>query len=116
MPEATDEVIDTLEEIARALPAMSGAIRDGQTASDLIRMAAGELDVRRLAERPIRFHCGCSRPRFEKGLIALGADELQDIIETDGSAELVCHFCAEVYRFDSDDLDALLAEATEAPH
>lgn len=117
LPEADEAVIAHLETVAGRLPAISSAVAEGQTAEDLIRMAADGLDVKLLAERPVRFHCGCSRPRFEKALIALGAEELRDMLETDGSAELVCHFCSEVYRFDATELDALLAEATEAaPH
>lgn len=116
LPGADEAVIDHLEQAARQLPAVSSAVHEGQRAEDLIRMAANELDVKLLEERPVQFHCGCSRPRFEKALIALGADELTDMMETDGSAELVCHFCSEVYRFDGDELRALLAEATEAPH
>lgn len=116
LPDADDDVITHLEDVARRLPAVSASIQSGQTAIDLIRAAADGLDVKVLAQRPVRFQCGCSRPRFERALIALGEDELRDMIETDGSAELVCHFCSEVYRFGGDELDGLLTEASGAQH
>lgn len=116
LPGAPEEVIDTLEDAARRLPAVSAAIHEGQSPKDLIEAAAGGLPVKVLAERPVRFRCPCSRPRFERALIALGAAELQDMLDSDGSAELVCHFCSETYRFDKEDLIALLQEATKTSH
>ena len=32
-------------------------------------------------------------------LISLGKTELQEILEEEGFAEVVCHFCNEAYRF-----------------
>jgi len=65
-----------------------------------------------LRRLPVQFKCSCSRERFERALVALGEEELRDMLETDGSAELVCHFCSEVYRFDAKDLAALLKAAS----
>lgn len=111
MPGATEEVITTLEEHVRHLPPVSAAVDDGLDAEGLLRLAAGDLDVQVLRHLPVRFECGCSRQRFERALIALGEEELRDMLQTDGSAELVCHFCSEVYRFDAQELAALLEEA-----
>ncbi|HLT58389.1 MAG TPA: Hsp33 family molecular chaperone HslO [Limnochordales bacterium] len=111
MPGAAEGVIAQLEEQARRLPPVSSAVDGGMDPEGLIRLAAGPLDVQVLRHLPVRFECNCSRERFERALIALGEEELRDMLHTDGSAELVCHFCAEVYRFDAEDLTALLAEA-----
>lgn len=116
LPGAAEDVVDALEQAAERLPAVSAAVHEGRTPEQLIEAAAGGLPVKMLAQRPVRFHCPCSRPRFERALIALGADELQDMLDNDGSAELVCHFCSEVYRFDKDELTALLLEAAKTPH
>ena len=34
----------------------------------------------------------------------LGKQELQEILEEEGFAEVVCHFCNEAYRFEEEDL------------
>ena len=111
MPGAREEVISVLEQRARELPPISSAVDNGKDAEGLLALAAGDLDVRVLRRLPVQFKCSCSRERFERALIALGEEELRDILETDGSAELVCHFCSEVYRFDAKDLTALLKAA-----
>ncbi len=113
-PEAKEEVIRHLESVAARLPAVSKAVDDGMRAEDLIRMAAGGLDVEVLHESPVRFHCGCSRARFERALIALGRDELEEMLADDGQAELVCHFCSSKYHFDGPQLEALIKEAAAA--
>ena len=41
----------------------------------------------------------------------MGEKELQDIIETEGKAELTCQFCQEVYRLNREELEELLREA-----
>ena len=42
------------------------------------------------------------------GLITIGKEELQNIIETDGQAELVCHFCNKKYEFSQNDLEEIV--------
>ena len=39
--------------------------------------------------------------------MSLGENELKDIIENDGKAELVCSFCQTKYVFNEDELRAL---------
>ena len=51
-----------------------------------------------------------SREKFEKGLISLGEQEIMDMIEEDGKADTVCHFCGNKYHFSKDDLEHILAE------
>ncbi|MDK7294206.1 Hsp33 family molecular chaperone HslO, partial [Streptococcus pasteurianus] len=60
---------------------------------------------------PISFTCDCTKERFAKGLVSLGSQELKAIIEEDGQAETVCHFCNSHYHYSKDDLEKLLEEA-----
>ncbi|MBO8142710.1 MAG: Hsp33 family molecular chaperone HslO [Firmicutes bacterium] len=113
LPGAGETLIPMLEERARALPPVSRAIDAGQGPDDLIGAVAQDLDVKILRRLPVRFSCRCSRQRFERALVALGEEELRDMLDSDGSAELVCHFCAQHYRFSARDLETLLAEATK---
>jgi molecular chaperone Hsp33 len=65
-----------------------------------------------LERREVRYACDCSRERVERALITLGKEELSDMIQTQHSAQVDCHFCNKRYRFTEDDLRTLLAAAT----
>lgn len=58
-----------------------------------------------------KYCCDCSRDRFERGLISLGADELTALIQEDHGAELSCHFCNRKFRFTERELSLLLERA-----
>ena len=46
--------------------------------------------------------------------MSLGRDELKEIIEEDGQAELACHFCNSKYTFSKAELEAILREGAGA--
>ena len=57
---------------------------------------------------PAKFECNCSRERVEKALIALGRQELANII-ADGKPEtLNCSFCNTDYTFSVDEMKEIL--------
>ena len=66
------------------------------------------------AVQPVRFHCPCTRERSAGALTLLGREELTEMLEEDGGAELTCQFCSEVYRFSSEELAAMIAELAPA--
>jgi molecular chaperone Hsp33 len=83
---------------------------DGATlsAEQLARAVVGpgeELKV--LDRRPIRFHCPCSRERASATLALVAAD-LPNMVEEDGSAQVVCEFCRESYRFTKEEITGIL--------
>ena len=42
----------------------------------------------------------------------LGREELTNMLETDGSAELICHFCNARYEIGGDELRSLITDRT----
>ena len=45
---------------------------------------------------------------MKNALIAIGKEELENIIKEDGKAELVCHFCNKKYEFNKEELEKIL--------
>ncbi len=73
-----------------------------------------EDEIRIFDAEPVKFECSCGRPRIERTLRALGKEELESILEEQGSIEVGCEFCGEHYAFDKVDVITLLAEETIA--
>ena len=57
------------------------------------------------------YKCDCSKEHMADGLVTVGKKELQDIIEKEGKAELICHFCNKKYEFTKEELENLLRDA-----
>ncbi len=76
----------------------------------LHKIFSGE-ELELLEEKHPVYFCNCSEQRFERGIIALGKEEIKKIIDQDGQAEVVCRFCNKKYVFDRQHLQRLLEEA-----
>jgi len=114
LPGCPEEDIQFLQERAQAIAGLTRRLEEGQALEAALFEALGERPA--IEGRIIpRWECDCSRQRTEQALIALGREELHDMIEEDGGAELTCHFCLRRYQFSADDLTALLREALAPP-
>ena len=60
---------------------------------------------------PVEFKCNCSKERFASGIMSLGKAEIEDMINEDGHAETICHFCGNKFYFDKDELTQLKEKA-----
>lgn len=59
----------------------------------------------------LAFGCTCSRERCETAILQIGQQEALDIVaEQEGSFEMDCGFCGEVYAFNEDDVAAIFAD------
>ncbi len=113
MPNCPDEAIERVMKIADRIPALGGRIADGEALETILDDLFRSLDVTYTNRFAPAFSCDCTRERLERALISIGEKELRNIIEQDGKAELTCQFCERKYRFSREELEALLAEATE---
>jgi molecular chaperone Hsp33 len=69
--------------------------------------AGMEVELNLYEPLELTFRCQCSRERVTTALISLGVEELTDILK-DEQAELCCHFCAEKYQFNKEELEELI--------
>jgi molecular chaperone Hsp33 len=111
MPDADEQVISSIERKLTELPPISALMDQGHSPEEVLEMILGDFDVKINGKTPLQFQCDCSRERLERVVISLGKEELEDIIETDGQAELVCHYCNTKYHFNRGELQTLLDQA-----
>lgn len=57
------------------------------------------------------YYCHCSRAKAERVLRMYDPGEVRDMLETDGHAEVNCHFCAARYVFSADELREILRQS-----
>ncbi len=109
MPDATEEEISKVEQAIFKAGAMSRMLDEKLTLQEIAKRITGDEQVEIIEENitPI-YQCDCSKEHMADGLITIGKEELQNIIETDGQAELVCHFCNKKYQFSQNDLEEIV--------
>ncbi len=109
LPFADEKVIDVIEENIKDIPPVSSMFAEGLTPEDIVNRLLKGLDPDILDETVAKYKCDCSRERVEKALVSLGKKDLQELIDTQDHTEVDCHFCNKKYRFNHDELRALIA-------
>ena len=109
MPDATEEEISKVEQAIFQAGAMSKMLDEQLTLEEIAKKITGDENIQVLEENitPI-YQCDCSKENMAKALVALGKEELEDIIEQDEKAELVCHFCNKKYQFSKQELEEII--------
>ncbi|HAX72911.1 MAG TPA: Hsp33 family molecular chaperone HslO [Firmicutes bacterium] len=107
MPGATEETLTKLEKALGNIKPVSTMIDEGYTPEMILNAVFGD-EVRILEKQDVRFECDCTKERFEQGIVSLGAEEIQAMIDEDNGAEAICHFCKEKHYFTASELEALL--------
>jgi len=70
--------------------------------------------LERYPEMSPHFACTCSRERIGRMLVSLGRDEVDSIIEEQGSVTVTCDFCNRQYTFDAVDATQLFTRGDTA--
>ena len=110
---ADDSAISAIERGIAKVGAVSAALDAGVSALELLRQVLAEFDLEVLETSPVEYRCYCSEDRVSRALISMGRDELTNLIEEQGGAELTCQFCDRVYTFSKEDLEQLLEDASK---
>ena len=111
LPDADEEIINRIEKKIAEVPAISTLVEQGRTPEEILEILLGEFELKLLGKTSLKFKCDCNRERLERVVLGLGKEELEDIIQTEGEAELTCHYCNTKYHFSKEQLESLLAHA-----
>ena len=111
LPFCRESDIVLLEQKANEITGLTKMIEEGMDLDEAIIELMGELHPEFTEYDSPEFVCDCSLEKIEAALISMGKDELSEIIEQDGKAELTCRFCGAKYNFTKEQLKDLLCEA-----
>lgn len=106
MPGLSEERLSQLERSINAMPHVTALLDQGETPESLLQFIVGDEVTIHDRIEPV-FRCKCSRERVESTLVSLGSQELRNLIDEDGKAEVHCHFCNERYQFSGEELEEL---------
>ncbi|MGM9662772.1 MAG: Hsp33 family molecular chaperone HslO [Oscillospiraceae bacterium] len=111
LPGAGEDVITKVEGGIYAAESVTKFLSHDADAEALLRHVMPDFELKFLEASPISYRCYCSRERVERALLSLGAEELRQLREEQGQAEMTCQFCDRVYRFSAEELRSLEAAA-----
>ena len=114
MPFADDEVIGKLEDNIRKISSVTSILNEDSRPEHLLEVVLDGFDLQVTSKEDVSFYCNCSRERFESGLVLLGKEELESIIEDGKDIELACQFCSRTYSYTPDEVKKLLPRAAAA--
>ncbi len=109
LPGITDEEVNQLEKAISKISSISSLIDQGLTPEHILGQLFHE-QFKVIERINIQFTCNCSRDRIENTLIQLGKEELEDMIEKEGEAEVICQFCSTKYHFNKKELSNIIAK------
>ena len=110
LPGATEDVITMVEGGIYAAGPVTELLKADDDPESLLRRVMSDFELDILETTPIEYRCYCSRERMERALISLGAEELRQLIDEQGDAELTCRFCDNVQKFTKEQLEMMLAD------
>ena len=74
-----------------------------------------DMDAEWMAEEPLTLRCDCSREKMRRALMALGREELEDIVKKREDTRLTCHFCRAERAFSVQEVKEMLEESGGEP-
>jgi molecular chaperone Hsp33 len=108
IPPYEETHIRQLVERLAEMPPVVSLLAAGQTPGEILDNLFGEVAYTVLEERSLTFYCNCSWERTRRALLLLGREEIEEMLVSEGQAELTCHFCHHKYHFSRADLEEIL--------
>jgi len=106
------EIEETWQDAQKGIEKLSSADLLNRPVEELLEQGFAEHDMRLFRGAPVQFECRCNQARVSGLLRALGAEEVKDILEEQGSVTVTCEFCHRPYKFGPADIEALFSDPT----
>ncbi len=109
LPPAEEHSLLQIEKEISQLPSPAQLLLDGKSPGDILSTIFNTIPHKKTASKNLFFSCSCNRSKMESALFSLGYDELSDLLQKEGQAEVHCEFCRDTYTFNRDELEDMLA-------
>ena len=106
LPKADNHEIEAIMANIATLPPLADMLQAGGPET-LLGQLFGDIPYTLLESHDLFFRCGCNREKVERALLTFNTDELRNMIDEDGGAEVTCEFCRQAYIFGTSDLERL---------
>lgn len=107
LPGAGEDIAVQVEQSVLSAGPVTELLRQNPDPENLLRRVLSGFQLEILEQSEIAYRCDCSRERMERALISLGPQELRDLIDEQGQADLTCRFCDNIQHFSRQDLEQL---------
>jgi molecular chaperone Hsp33 len=109
LPPADDRTLSRIEEEMSALPPLSTLLLAGKQPNEILSILFKNVAHKNIGTRQLHYSCSCNHEKMREALLSLGVDDLQDLLEKEGGAEVRCEFCRQTYRIVGPELSQLIA-------
>ncbi|NOR23766.1 MAG: Hsp33 family molecular chaperone HslO [Desulforhopalus sp.] len=116
LPPADETLLSQLEKGIAAMPPLSELLLDGKGPAEILSLLFKKVPHKKIGQRELIYSCSCSRAKMQGALFSLGAEDIRQLLEKEGGAEVRCEFCRQGYRFGKEELSKLLKTGKNSPN
>lgn len=110
LPPSDEDLIIEMEKVMAALPPVSQMLLEKQTPRDILAQLFAGTPHKETLSTDLLYQCSCSREKMEQALFSLGVEDVQSLLEQEGSAEVHCEFCRDTYTFGKENLEEIITK------
>jgi len=113
LPPADENSLSHIEKEIDQLPSPSQFFLGGKGPEDILSTLFKNVPNKKTGSRTLFYSCSCSKQKMKSALFSLGYDDLSQLLQKEGRAEVHCQFCRDNYIFERNDLKAILAKDSQ---
>lgn len=108
LPPVDEDIIIKLEQQVQTLPPITEFLKSNQSPAEILNKLFTDIPHHPTASKELIYKCSCSRSKMESAVFSLGIEEIRNLLESEGGADVHCEFCRDSYWFDKDDLQTMI--------
>lgn len=109
LPDASEETITKLEEVLNKGFSISKLLCEEEYLEKTLSTIFPDMEYEILDDVYPLLRCDCSKERFLRGIVSLGKEELQKMVDDGENIVANCHFCNTEYEFNIDEIKKILS-------